>query len=394
MRYRKDKCAVKIAILAVLSIALLLLTGCWNNRDLTEINMVTALGVDRSEDGKVLVTVQVVEPAAIQSTASGKGKGGGAQAKPVFVESYEGETVFDALRSMLSIVDKKLFLSTTQVLILGERLSKNGINEVLDFFQRYHEVEYKMDVLVARDVTPKDILKMETDIDPIPAVYIKGTIENTVSRAKAKRTMLLDLIKDMENRGRQLAIGQVTKAGEKEVRTEGTAVFSDGKLAGWLDPYETRGYLFAAGKVESTIVNIPADNGKISMEIMQSKGKVNAEFENGEPAMLSVQVELEANVGEYEAKGKLDSPDDLHRLEGILGEEVKREIRVALDRAQKDYSSDIFGFGTQVHKYHPEYWKKVKDDWNDTFSKLPVDIKVDARIGRTGVIKGPIKKDG
>lgn len=394
MRCGKPKKIVKITIAAFLFMLPLFLTGCWNNRDLTEINIVSAFGIDRTEDGKVLLTAQVVEPAAIQSTSSGKGKGGGTQPKPVFVESYEGETVFEAIRGMLSIVDKRLFLSTAQILILGERLSENNINEVLDYFQRDHEVEYKMDVLVAKGITPKEILEMETDMDSIPAVYIKGTIENTVSRGTVKRTMLIDLVKDMGSSGRQLAIGKVTKAGEKEVRTEGTAVFRDGKLAGWLEPSETRGYLFATGKVKSAIVNIPVDNGKIAMEIIRSKGKVNVEFENGEPALLTVKVGLEANVGEYEAKGKLDSPDSLHKLEELLGEEVKKEIRTALDRTQKDSSSDIFGFGTQVHKYHPQYWKEAKGQWNYTFSKLPVDIKVDAKIRRTGVIKGPIKKGG
>ena len=386
--------AAKIAMLAVFSMVFPFLTGCWSNRDLTEINIVTALGVDSSEDGKVVVTVQVAEPAAIQSTASAKGKGGGAQAKPVFVESYEGETIFDALRSMLSIVDKKLFLGTVQVLILGRGLSENGINKALDFFQRDHEVEYDtVDVLIAKNVPPKDLLEIETDMDPIPAMYIKKTAKNTVLQAKGKRTLLIDLIKDMGESGKQIVIGQIAKAGEKEVRTEGAAVFRDGKLAGWLDPYETQGYLFAAGKLESAVVNVPAANAKISVEVIRSKGKVNVEFENGEPAVLTIRVNLEANMEEYEGKGKLDSPDDLHKLEKILGEEVEREIRMASNKAQKDYSSDIFGFGTQVHKYHPHYWKKVKDDWNDIFSKLPVDIKVDAKIKRTGVIKGPIKRD-
>jgi len=394
VRCEKSKKIVKIAISAFLILLPLLLTGCWNNRDLNETNIVAGLGLDRTEEGKILLTVQVVEPAAIQSTSSGKGKGGGAQPKPVFVESYEGNTVFEALRGMLAKVDKKLFASTAQVLILGERLSQEVINEALDFFQRDHEVEYKMDVLVAKGVTPKEILEMETDMNSIPAVYVKGTIENTVSRGTVKRTLLIDLVKDICCGGRQLAIGQITKAGEKEVGTEGTAVFRDGKLAGWLDPYETRGYLFATGKVESAIVNIPADNGKIAMEIIRSKGKVNVEFINGEPALLTVKVGLEANVGEYEAKGKLDSPDRLHKLEELLGEEVKKEIRLALDKTQTDYSSDIFGFGTQVHKYHPQYWKGAKEQWKDTFSKLPADIKVDAKIKRTGVIKGPIKKGG
>ncbi|MDN5301393.1 MAG: spore germination protein [Thermoanaerobacteraceae bacterium] len=390
---RKVKLFRIAAMLAVLCLVLLILSGCWNNRDLSELNMVTALGIERSEDGKVLVTVQVVEPAAIQSTASGKGKGGGEQPKPVFTVSYKGETVFDALRSMLSQVDKRLFLSTTQVLILGERLSKDGIVGVLDFFQRDHEVEYEMDVLVAKDTTPTELLQIENDIDPIPAVYIKKTVENTVSRAKVKRTMLIDLIKDIGNSGRQPVIGQITKAGEKVVRTEGAAAFKDGKLVGWLGPYATRGFLFATDKVKSAIVNIPADDGKISMEIIRSKGKVDIKFENGKPALLTVQISLEANVGEYEGEGKLASPDALHKLEEILGEEIKKEIGMAIKLAQKEYSSDIFGFGEQIHKYHPQYWKKVENNWDDVFSNLPVEIKVDAEVRRTGVIKDPIKKD-
>jgi spore germination protein KC len=114
---------------------------------------------------------------------------------------------------MLSKVDKKLFLSTSQVLILGERLCENNIGDVLDFFQRDHEMEYRKDGLAAKGVTPEEILEMEADIDSIPAVYIKGTIENTISRGTVKRIMLIDLIKDMSC-GRQVAIGRRTKAGE------------------------------------------------------------------------------------------------------------------------------------------------------------------------------------
>jgi len=391
--YRKDKKRIIIARIAYLLIFPLLLTGCWNNRDLTEINIVAGLGLDRTEDGKILLTVQVVEPAAIQSTSSGKGKGGGVQPKPVFVASYEGETVFEAIRNMLSIVDKRLFLSTAQVLILGERLTQDGIEEVLDFFQRDHEIDYSMTVLVAKGVTPREILEMENDMDSIPAVYINEAIENTVSRGTVKKTMLIDLIKDMEGSGTQPSIGQISKASEKEVSIEGAAVFKDGRLAGWLDPYETRGYLFAIDKVKSAIVNVPADKGKIAMEIIRSKGKIKVAFDNGEPSMLNVNVETEANVGEYGGKGRLDSPDNLSILEKNLKEEIKKEIMMALDKTQKEYSSDIFGFGSYVHKYHPQYWKNAKKDWNDIFSKLPTDIQVDAKIIRTGIIKSPVKKD-
>lgn len=393
MKNRNAKKVFKITVFFFLSMLPLMLAGCWNNKDLTDINIVSALGIERTEEGKILVTVQVVEPSAIQSTSSGKGKGGGTQLKPVFNVSYAGETVFEALRGMLSKVDKKLFLSTVQVLILGENLAREGIDKAIDFFLRDHEVGYKMDVLVAKDASPREILDVETEMESIQGMYIKGTIENTVSRGTAMRIMLIDLIKDMGSSGKQLVIGQIKKAGQKEVWTEGSAVFRDCKLVGWLDSYETRGYLFATGKVKSAIINIQVDRGKVAMEIIGSKGKVDVQFKNGKPAFLTIKVELEANVGEYDVKGKLELPDSLINLEKNLSEEVKREIKKALDRTQKDYASDIFGFGSYLHKYHPRYWEKVKGDWNDTFSRLPVNIEVDAKIRRIGLIKGPLNKD-
>jgi len=251
-----------------------------------------------------------------------------------------------------------------------------------------------MDVLVAKGAAPREIFDIETEMDSVPAIYIKSTVENTVLRGTVKRTMLIDLIKDISCSGRQLAIGQITKIGESEVGTEGTAVFRDGKIVGWLDPVETRGYLFATGKVKSSIINVPVENGVIAVEIIRSKGKVDVEFENGELSKLIIEVRFEANMGEYDGKGKLDIQNSLHKLEGLLSEEVKKEIKIALNKTQKDCASDIFGFGMQIHKYHSQYWKEAEDKWNDIFSKLPVDINVNAKIRRTGVIKNPIMKGG
>lgn len=389
MRCKKEKKKNERKLIICLLVFSLLQTGCWNNRDLTEINIVAGLGVELTEDDKVLLTVQVVEPAAIQSVSMGKGNGEGAQ-KPVFVESYEGETVFEALRGMLSIVDKKMFFSSAQVLILGEKLSQNGIEEALDFFHRDHEFDYEMNILVAKGTTPKEILEIESDADSIPAVYINGTVDNTVSRGTVKKTMLIDLIKEMSGHEKQFAIGQISKAGESKVKTEGTAVFKDGRLVGWLDQYETRGYLFAMDKIKSAVISIPADNGKIAMEIIRSKGKTKVEFENGEPTALSIKVKVEANVGGYEKKGKLDSADSIHKLQEILKEEIKKEITMAVEKTRKEYGSDIFGFCSYVRKHRPQYWKTVRNDWLDIFSELPVVIQVDTKVMRTGVVKSPI----
>ncbi|NLX77660.1 MAG: Ger(x)C family spore germination protein [Clostridiaceae bacterium] len=389
MMCRKIKKRTDRVLIACLLVFLLFLTGCWSRRDLTEISIVAGIGLDRTEDGKIILTVQVVEPAAVQSTASGKG--GSAQQKPVFAESYEGETVYDAVRGILSVVDKKMFFGSAQVLIIGERLAQDGIEEVLDYFIRDHDFDYEIYILVAKDTTPMEIFEMETDIDAIPSVYIYGTVDNTESRGTVKKTMLIDLIKEMSGNEKQFAIGSITKAGEMRVKTEGVAVFRDGKLAGWMDRYETRGYLFAMDKIKNAIINVPAGNGKIAMEIMRSKGKISVEFNNGELSALIVNVKVYANVGEYKGKGRLETPDSLYELEKALGEEIRKEITMAVEKTQKEYCSDIFGFGSYVRKYHPRYWKKAKRDWLAIFSELPVIVNVDAKAERVGIVMSPIE---
>jgi len=371
----------------------LFVSGCWSYKELTDINVVTGVGLDMTEDGKFLLTVQVAEPGAIQSTASSGSGGGSGPIKPVFVASNEGETIFEAIREMLATVDKKLFFSTAQVLILSERLAQDSLQESLDFFQRDHEVVYLMNVLVAKGVSPAEILAMESNMDTIPAVYINETVENTAYRGTGRKTMLIDVIKDMDCKGKQPVIGQITKAGENMVRTEGLAVFKNGKLVGWLDPYETRGFQFATNEITNAIVNIPVEEGKMTMEVFRARGEIDVAFEDEEPASLIVRVKLEANVGGHEGKGKLDTPDKLLALEKVLEETIKEEIEKVLKKTQEEYSSDIFGFGMHVHKYHPRYWKKAEDVWDKIFSRLPADIQVDAKIRRTGIIINPIIKD-
>lgn len=390
---KKRRKGKALAVIALSLLIPLLLTGCWNNMDLTELNIVAGLGLDRTEDGKIQLTVQIVEPGAIQAASSGYGQGGGGQQKSVFIASQEGETVFEAARNILSTIDKKLFFSTAQVLILGERLSQEGIIETLDFFERDHEVDYLMDVLVSKGATPKQILEMETDVDAIQAMYIKGTIDNTSFRGTVKQTKLIELVKDLDCCGKQPVIGRISMEGDKAVKTEGSAVFKNGKLAGWLDPYETRGYLFAVNEIKSALVNIATDSEKAAMEIIRSSGDVSVAFDGGEPSSLTVKVKIKANVGAYEGSSQLDSPDSLRMLEKSLAEEVEKEITMALKTAQKKYASDIFGFGAYVHKYHPDYWKSVEKDWDEVFSDLPTDVHVEAKVMRTGIIKNPLKKD-
>ncbi|MNI91265.1 hypothetical protein D3C73_1488960 [compost metagenome] len=46
--------------------------------------------------------------------------------------------------------------------------------------------------------------------------------------------------------------------------------------------------------------------------------------------------------------------------------------------------ADVVGFGTKVKVNYPAYWDRVKENWQDTFSQIPIDVQAEVQIERTG----------
>ncbi|MBZ4646966.1 MAG: hypothetical protein JG777_2455 [Clostridia bacterium] len=387
----------KVMVLLNICLSLVMTTGCWNNRDVMQISLAAAVGLDKTDDNKIELTVQLVKPSAIKKDQEGSG----GKEKAVWVLSSRGDTIFEAVRNTLTTANRKIFFSHVQLMIIGEELAREGIMDVLDFFERDHETNRKVDILIAKGTTAKEILNAESGLEDIAAMHITDILKNDAAVAKIKKIMLLDLLKEIDSPGKDPTIGviEVVKKEEKllikDMKVQGTAVFKKDKLMGWLNPIETRGLLFVEDKVKSGIINIPNPldkNKKVAIEMIRSRGKTNVQLKE-DKLVLSIEVEEEGNIGEQQGNEDLTTPEMVKKLEEEIEEAIEKEIRDVVELAQKKYKCDIFGFGEIVHKKHLNYWKQVKDNWNEEFSHIPVEIKVTSRIRRSGLIKNPTKPE-
>lgn len=382
----------KTAILIVLIIIMLAQTGCWNNWDLTRLAIATAVGIDKAEDGQVEVSVQIVKPSSITTQSGGSG-GGGGDKKGYFVITSKGSTIFEAIRSMLNSIDRRVFYSNVQVIIFGEDMAKQGIMETIDFFIRQHETQPRAYVIVAKGCKARDIFDIQTEMEDVPAIHILQTIENKNISPTIRMITLIDLCKGLAREGRHPLLGQIEKRGEKGILVEGAAVFHSDKLVGWLSPSETIGYRLAIGDVTSGVINIPNPSSpgrEISIETLHSRSSHKVGFENGKP-VFEVKIFIEGSIaelgGSYEMVLKRHA---LSTLEDEYKKEVEKEINDAFKVVQEQYKSDIFGFGSFLRRHYPAYWKTVKDNWANEFGTAPVKITVTTIIRRPGLIKQPV----
>jgi spore germination protein KC len=376
-------------IIILLTFIQLMQTGCWNNRDLAQLSIATGIGIDKTGEGRILLTVQVAKPSSI--VGKGKGGGGTGEKKAASNVTQEGDTIFQALRDILNKTNNKIFFSAVQIIIIGEDIARDGVSDLLDFFERDHETQYKTEIVIAKGITARELLEVDNATTDISASYIAETVKNNEDRAKTAKTMLIDIAKILNSTGKQIVVGTVCKIDNRTIDAEGAAVFSADKLVGWLSPEETRGYLFADGKLKSTIITIPnpyLKQKKVSVEIIRSSSKLGVEWKNGKP-VFTIKIKAEGNFGDQQDGGDLTAKETLDKCEQQLRQVIMKEIEDMLDISQVKYESDILGFGEIIHRHYLGYWRGAEPDWKGIYSQTPVNIDIEAKIRRSGLISRP-----
>ncbi|MFR5071621.1 MAG: hypothetical protein ACLTDS_05515 [Bianqueaceae bacterium] len=103
----------RIKRLLALSMALLLLTGCWDKIEINELAFVIALGIDMEEDGRYTVTC------VIPNLPVYTGKEGGAQDEAKYTKTASASTITGAYKELTTRLNKELNFEHMEALVLG-----------------------------------------------------------------------------------------------------------------------------------------------------------------------------------------------------------------------------------------------------------------------------------
>lgn len=395
----------KSACLLLILTLVLLLTGCWNRRELNELAIVVGLGIDKQGD-RFRVSVQVVDPGAVSSSK------GGSQGAPATLYTVEADTIFEAIRKITTISPRKMYFSHLRICVIGESVATEGMAKTLDFLSRDPQLRSDFYLVVTKDNSAEDTLKMMTPLDKIPANNLFSSLESSEENWSPSMTVTLDeLIAALTSEGRQPVLTGLRIVGNKEMgesssniemidpharlKYSGLAVFRKDKLIGWLNETESRGYNFILGKVQSSVGFVACPGGgKVVNEIIRTQTSMKGSVNRKEP-QIHIKVRVEANVGEVECNSlDLTKPSTIYEIEKRAEEKIEEIMQSTVRKAQKMYKADIFGFGEAIHRADPKAWNTLKKNWDlEHFADLPVHIKVDFRIRRLGTVGSSFMQD-
>ncbi|MCM3789776.1 Ger(x)C family spore germination protein [Domibacillus indicus] len=385
-------------ILASLSV---FTSGCWSERQLTDIAMVAAVAIDLNEEGQYEASYQFFNPGNI---AGGLQGGGGGQSPPVAVYTATGDTIMEVHGNMSRKISREPYYSHTNLVVIGEDVAKKeGIAPALEAFDRGSQFRVTTSVVIAHGVKAKDLVTTLAALDKVPSQKIMQTLESTEKALGENIDIdLQETISALVSPGREPMISGFTlkgdpKAGTKQeslqateiptsIEADGNAIFKNGKLVGWIEDTDARSALWVLDRIQSTTITTPWKGQKdaISYRVVRQKTNVSADMKNGKPH-VSVAVHMEGDIGEVMVPVNLKDPETLEKIENDISKQLKKEIETSI-RHIKKRKADIFGFGEVFHRAEPKEWKKIEKKWEDEiFPDLAVDVSVETYIRRTGL---------
>ena len=392
-------------LFSIMAASIFFVSGCWSKKELSDLAIISAVGIDKNEEGKYVKTIQFVNPGNVSSGLQG---GGGGQSPAVTVYSAEGDTIYGAHINASSKVSRRLYHAHANLVVINEELAKEeGINVLLDSFERYQEVRSTTKLVISHGTKAGDLMKSLTAVDKIPADKINRTLEQT-EQMKGENIMvsLQDFIKASQTSGMEPVLsgfrlkGDVEEGKKQEnvqqselnatLEADGLAVFKDGKLIDWYEGETARGVVWLLDRIKHTEVELGWEGKKhaIVYNVIRQNTNVLADTKKDYPD-ITVHIRAEGVIQEVTMPVNLSDPAVISDIEKVAEKEIKKQLEQTIKRTQKN-QSDIFGFGQVVYRKDPDKWKKMKRDWNEAyFPKLNVTVKVDAYIRGTGLRTKP-----
>ena len=382
----------RLRITALILLATLLatfLTGCYDRRELDTLGIVLGVALDTADNGLSKMTVQMVKVGAQGGSKKGSKEGGGEE--PYINLSGTGKNMNVIIREMQNQMSRRIYVAHNEVIIFGEDLAKKGVRDSIDFFARAAEARMTNYVFVARG-KGEDILKVKPSFEKLPSTELTSILTSEKLTSDAPIVTEFEFVSKMVSKTTAgvAPIVIINKEGEeKRFKTEGSAVFKEGKMVGELSNDETNGMLLVTGRVKTAIISVEALGASAAMEIRTAKSKLKPEI--GKDGKVTIKVEINEMVGLGDQTGTANLSDDENSkpLYEATKRETERLVWEAINKSKK-LNADVFGFGECIGRKYPKEWKEMEKKWGEKYKDVKVEVTVKVKGDGSGRLSAPL----
>ncbi|MNO30129.1 Spore germination protein B3 precursor [compost metagenome] len=380
-----------------------LLSGCWDNRELSELGISSGSAYDW-EDNQWKATYQVINPS---SGASGSGGSvGGSTSSPPFVTfTVKGKTIMEAIGKTNLTSTREMLFSHSRITVLGESLARHGVNQLIDIFLRKQDARETVYVFIAAGEAG-NILDQLMQLTKNQGAGIQLMIEQEsrlLSYYPGTRMFELAMALSSESGSAVLpeilltrpeVMDETTETGRTDLPTRlvlgRLGVLKGEKMIGWLSQKQAFGLSFMTDKIKTATIVFPSkpksgDKPDASFILQKSSTAVRPKWEK-DHYVIDIDIKGRGVLTELGSVMDLNERASITEMEESIEHQVLELVNNSWKEVKK-LGADVTGFAVRIHRSDRKRFKQIKKDknWDSVFQQIEIRPHVSMEIERTGL---------
>lgn len=346
----------------IIILTLLLCTGCFDYKEINDLAIINAIGVDY-EDDEYVITLEILNDQIDKDSSK--------------ITSYtkvgHGKNLTSAIENAADKLSKQLIFNHIKLMILSKSIIEEKFENIIDLFLRNTYFRENFYVISATKNKPETLLNHTTNEAPIASTAITDTL---VSIRYSSNTNVLkkfdEIVEEVITYGIDTCFSNITLK-DNEFIVDGMSIFNNYSYKSNLSNEYVKIYNLLTDNFDRPTYTINYDNLAFTTAI--NNGKINAEINNGS---INVTGNLMGRIIDNDPKYNIRDPKNLERIDNdftnLLNKKIPEFIKVL-----QDNNSDILGITKN-------YYKKTRTKDKDYWLKLDIKSNIKFNINKKGLI--------
>lgn len=346
----------------IIILTLLLCTGCFDYKEINDLAIINAIGVDY-EDDEYIITLEILNDQIDKDSSK--------------ITSYtkvgHGKNLTSAIENAADKLSKQLIFNHIKLMILSKSIIEEKFENIIDLFLRNTYFRENFYVISATKNKPETLLNHTTNEAPIASTAITDTLESIRYSSNTNVLKKFDeMVEEVITYGIDTCFSNIALK-DNEFIVDGMSIFNNYSYKSNLSNEYVKIYNLLTDNFDRPTYTINYDN--LSFTTAINNGKINTEIKSG---TINVTGNLMGRIIDNDPKYNIRDPKNLERIDNdftnLLNKKIPEFIKVL-----QDNNSDILGITRN-------YYKKTRTKDKDYWLKLDIKSNIKFNINKKGLI--------
>ncbi|MBG9783193.1 Ger(x)C family spore germination protein [Shouchella lehensis] len=366
----------------LLMITLCLLTGCWDERLVKDINLIYSQALDKTDEGLIETTIVTIGGAPNESGAQVSTQ------KPAVISAV-GNTPRDSRMNLDRKVSGELYASKNRVTLLSQELAEDNIYSLLDVHFR-SPISTTNARLAVVEGDAKRALHVKVAETPLISNYLGDLLLGLEEVESIPKASMEDVLSSLFDKGTDFVLPLMHVIDHENVALDGVALFDNDHMSGSINADQTLRLLLMDidRRVPRRFNTRVTDNEErrvnnyVTIDVEEKNRTLKIKKEAPKQFSAHINLDLLLNVVEY-------PKDTLYIEENIikLNEEIQKQLQFECEevlRIIQEANCDYYGIGKHIRAHHYKDWEAM--NWEEDYANIPLTVSVQTKVVYHGII--------